>query len=111
MSTERKTQVERDAYKIWEQEGRPHGRDKEHWHRAERDVKAPEGAPGASAVAATTDAGVTAKRKAPVPKDTKPAKPAGAKAAAATKPAKTPAKTAKPAKAPAKAAKPAKTTE
>jgi hypothetical protein len=26
------------AYKIWEQEGRPHGRDFEHWLEAEREI-------------------------------------------------------------------------
>jgi hypothetical protein len=26
------------AYQIWEQEGRPHGRDREHWHEAERQL-------------------------------------------------------------------------
>lgn len=26
------------AYQIWEREGRPHGRDQDHWHRAEREI-------------------------------------------------------------------------
>jgi len=28
------------AYAIWESEGRPHGRDHEHWLRAEREIAA-----------------------------------------------------------------------
>jgi hypothetical protein len=31
-------QIERRAYEIWEQQGRPHGLDKEHWEQAERDL-------------------------------------------------------------------------
>lgn len=27
------------AYQIWEQEGRPHGRDEEHWREAERQLE------------------------------------------------------------------------
>jgi hypothetical protein len=30
--------VQARAYEIWEQEGRPHGRDDEHWRQAEADV-------------------------------------------------------------------------
>jgi len=26
------------AYQIWEREGRPHGRDQEHWNRAEAEI-------------------------------------------------------------------------
>ncbi len=26
------------AHQIWESEGRPHGRDQDHWHRAEREI-------------------------------------------------------------------------
>ena len=28
------------AYHIWEAEGRPHGRDREHWERASREIEA-----------------------------------------------------------------------
>ncbi|MDB5410868.1 MAG: hypothetical protein JWL84_5780 [Rhodospirillales bacterium] len=99
MSSERKTRVEEHAYKIWEQEGRPHGRDKDHWHRAERDLAdRPDmkPAPSASSVEATPDAADKAKRKAS-PKSVKepkaatprPAKTKGdTKAAKTTKPAK-----------------------
>jgi Protein of unknown function (DUF2934) len=30
--------IRRRAYDIWESEGRPHGRDEEHWRRAQQDV-------------------------------------------------------------------------
>jgi hypothetical protein len=100
MSSERKTQIEQHAYKIWEAEGRPHGRDKEHWHRAERDLARdePKASPGASSVEATPDAAAKTKaKKAPAPKAAKPAaaKPAAAKPATA-KPAAKPAKAPKP---------------
>ena len=39
----------RRAYEIWEREGRPHGRDKAHWFRAEAEVS--NGAPPAVAEA------------------------------------------------------------
>jgi Protein of unknown function (DUF2934) len=29
------------AYESWEQEGRPHGRDREHWHQAETEMRNP----------------------------------------------------------------------
>ena len=28
------TDIQQRAYQIWEAEGRPHGRDQEHWYRA-----------------------------------------------------------------------------
>jgi hypothetical protein len=28
------------AYHIWESDGRPHGRDREHWERASREIEA-----------------------------------------------------------------------
>jgi hypothetical protein len=83
MSSERKTRVEEHAYKIWEQEGRPHGRDKDHWHRAERDIAdQPDTKPAhpASSVGATPDAAIKPTRKA-APKSVKEPKPAAAKPA------------------------------
>jgi hypothetical protein len=93
MSSERKTSVEQRAYKIWEEEGRPHGRDQEHWHRAERDLAGRTDAtktPGASSVEATPETAAKAKRKA-APKSAKPAVSTAAKPARtnAAKPAKT----------------------
>lgn len=33
-----KQEVQLRSYQIWEREGRPHGRDQEHWFRAEREL-------------------------------------------------------------------------
>ena len=30
--------IQRRAYEIWEREGAPHGRDKDHWEMAEREL-------------------------------------------------------------------------
>jgi DUF2934 family protein len=30
--------IARRAYALWEKEGRPHGRDRDHWSRAEREL-------------------------------------------------------------------------
>lgn len=38
MSKPSESDVAKHAYQIWEREGRPHGRDKEHWHAAEREI-------------------------------------------------------------------------
>ena len=35
------------SYQIWEREGRPHGRDQEHWYRAERELTAEQAKPKA----------------------------------------------------------------
>lgn len=33
------------AYAIWEEEGRPHGKDLDHWHRAAAEINAPASRP------------------------------------------------------------------
>jgi hypothetical protein len=38
MEAERHEQIRQRAHTIWEQEGRPHGREQEHWERAEREL-------------------------------------------------------------------------
>ena len=38
LSDEVRRKIEVRAYLIWEGEGRPHGREKEHWQRAEADI-------------------------------------------------------------------------
>lgn len=38
-------EIRRRAYRIWEEEGWPHGREAEHWNRAEREL-AQEAGPG-----------------------------------------------------------------
>lgn len=49
------------AYQIWESEGRPHGRDVEHWNRAEVEISGARGrkvpANVAAAMTAVTGAG------------------------------------------------------
>jgi Protein of unknown function (DUF2934) len=78
-------EIARRAYALWEKEGRPHGRDRDHWVRAERELgservsaaergtagsaKAPARARKAVAAAAATDPVVKPARKpAPAPK-------------------------------------------
>jgi hypothetical protein len=38
--SDRDARIKDRAYQIWLSEGRPHGRDEAHWHRAEREVEA-----------------------------------------------------------------------
>ncbi|WP_187969420.1 DUF2934 domain-containing protein [Aquibium microcysteis] len=38
MNTHRDEQLRQRAYRIWEAEGRPEGREAEHWARAEREL-------------------------------------------------------------------------
>ncbi|HEX3969850.1 MAG TPA: DUF2934 domain-containing protein [Stellaceae bacterium] len=40
MTEDREHRVQQRAYAIWEAEGRPGGRDREHWERAERELAA-----------------------------------------------------------------------
>jgi hypothetical protein len=35
----REQRIRQRAYEIWESEGKPHGRDDEHWRRAEADIE------------------------------------------------------------------------
>lgn len=37
--TDREHKIRQRAYGIWEEEGHPHGREQEHWHRAVREVE------------------------------------------------------------------------
>lgn len=45
--------IERRAYRLWEEEGRPHGRADAHWQKAEREL---DGGAGAEPVAGASDA-------------------------------------------------------
>lgn len=72
MEAERHEQIRQRAHAIWEQEGRPHGREQEHWERAEREL----GLDAAPLAAASL------KKKAPSPRA---AKAPGMKAAAPKK--------------------------
>lgn len=38
MGSSREERVMQRAYEIWEQEGRPEGRQEEHWRRAEEEI-------------------------------------------------------------------------
>ena len=38
MADDRDAQIRQHAYRLWQQEGEPHGRDREHWERAEREL-------------------------------------------------------------------------
>jgi len=38
MSKPSESDIAKHAYHLWEREGRPQGRDKEHWHAAEREI-------------------------------------------------------------------------
>jgi len=38
MTADRNARIEERAYHLWLEEGRPHGRHDEHWHRAEREL-------------------------------------------------------------------------
>ena len=38
MSKPSQADIAKHAYHLWEREGRPHGRDKDHWHTAEREI-------------------------------------------------------------------------
>lgn len=63
--TEREQQIRERAHAIWEEEGRPEGRDAEHWERAGREIEA-EGdrvAPPATA----SGGSATIHRKTPAP--------------------------------------------
>lgn len=77
------------AYSIWEEEGRPHGRDRAHWERAERELSGPPpAAAGIDApVAAPADPAAPPKpartRKAAAAKDPDAPKPTRRKATAA----------------------------
>lgn len=38
MSKPSESDIAKHAYQLWEREGRPQGRDKDHWHAAEREI-------------------------------------------------------------------------
>lgn len=46
--------IRRRAYEIWEQEGRPHGREVDHWLQAAREIAATEGHGGGGQAAEPT---------------------------------------------------------
>jgi Protein of unknown function (DUF2934) len=38
MKADRNARIQERAYRLWLEEGQPHGRHDEHWHRAEREL-------------------------------------------------------------------------
>ena len=56
--------LERRAYELWEMEGRPEGKDKEHWSRAESEPSSDDGGRTFGADGAkVTDVSVTKRKK------------------------------------------------
>lgn len=71
--TEREERIRQEAYRIWEQEGRPKGREREHWKEAVRRVESGESGPmAANPGEGATPASPSRQRKARTPA-TKPA--------------------------------------
>src|SRR6266851_2102612 len=87
MQSDRQQRITERAYQIWVAEGRVHGKDHEHWQRAEREIAAEELRVAAALAKRATGAVGTA-----------PAKPRRARQASGTKKPAT--KTAEPAGAP-----------
>jgi hypothetical protein len=81
MDSKKELRIRARAYAIWMEEGRPHGKHEEHWHRAAREIDQ-EDRPRASSrrAASATGAASTGAAKAPRRGST------GASARVATKP-------------------------
>jgi hypothetical protein len=47
MQADREARIRERAYQIWVAEGRAHGSEEAHWHRAEREIAAAEARPAA----------------------------------------------------------------
>lgn len=77
--------IRQRAHEIWEQEGRPHGKEREHWDRAEREVaQGAEGITGKSPFAADQEQSIPPLAEVPIVKKKRaPAKTATAKTATA----------------------------
>ncbi|WP_368856826.1 DUF2934 domain-containing protein [Paracoccus acridae] len=60
---DRTRRIEERAHSLWEMEGRPHGRDAQHWQQAEREIDAED-----AARASATSADTTARGRKPRPK-------------------------------------------
>jgi hypothetical protein len=73
MSNDREQWLQQRAYAIWEIEGRPDGRDREHWEKAERALSATQAigqnasGSGASAAPIEESKGKKPRRTAPKP--------------------------------------------
>jgi hypothetical protein len=81
-SADQAREIARRAYTLWEEEGHPHGRDRDHWVRAERELALAPAAPKAAAQPAAsplpeTPAKKPATRRKPAAETAPAAKPAG----------------------------------
>lgn len=47
MTEDREQRIQERAYAIWEAEGRPEGREREHWQQAQHEVTASQASPAA----------------------------------------------------------------
>jgi len=77
--------ISQRAYEIWEQEGRPEGRDMDHWLKAEAEVAVPAAAPKAPAAKKPAAPKAAAAKPAAKPKAPAAKKPVAAKKPAAPK--------------------------
>jgi len=87
MQSDRQQRISERAHQIWVAEGRVHGKDHEHWQRAEREIAAEELRVAAALAKRATGAAGTAAPKARRPRQasgaTKPGTPTAAKSRAA----------------------------
>jgi Protein of unknown function (DUF2934) len=70
MEPDKEARIRERAYEIWVNEGRPHGRDAEHWQRAAAEINAESGA-----VADPAAAGSKPRTEAPSPPSVAPSAP------------------------------------
>ena len=97
MNSEREARIQERAYRIWEEEGRPHGREEEHWHRAVHEIDSAQASAGKTTpptrrASKTAKARVSTAAKASASAKKNESSPASARPAA--KPASTAARTA-----------------
>jgi hypothetical protein len=74
MPLDRNERIRQRAYEIWEREGRPHGRDEEHWRMAAEEIGGDSGTSVTQAVPATRVSG-TAKPGGESSVEAQPSKP------------------------------------
>ena len=72
--TDREDLIRQRAYSIWEEEGHPHGRADDHWHRAVRETTGAEGGAGPARAETLPDLGTAPDlQTADAPPEAKPA--------------------------------------
>jgi hypothetical protein len=93
MRSDREERIRQRAYAIWQSEGHGHGREEEHWQRAEREIaaeeagsnKAPRRAPRPKQAPAEKSAAVSPARSRSTGTETRAEKPGSAKRPASAK--------------------------